>query len=129
MTDQWAAAPDHPADPADLFIRLYDALGDQHFQGWQATEWYRDEEVRRQAEHVCEIVLTLGRLDPDLTEDTITEHGDRGRFAILLGLDGALAHANPYAPYHESPALSGVLIRYLTEGRFNSNDEDGALLP
>ncbi len=130
MTDQWAApAPAHPADPADLFIRLYDALPDHRFQGWQATDWHRDPAVRRRADEICETVLALGRLDPDLTEEIIEADGDRGRFAILLGLDAALAYASPYSPYHDAPALSGVLIQYLTEGRLNSDERDGALLP
>ncbi|MBG6091549.1 hypothetical protein IW256_005662 [Actinomadura viridis] len=131
MTDQLEAPARgaHPADPADLFIRLYDSLPDRRFQGWEATMWYDDPAVRRQAEEIAEIVLALGSLDPEVTGEIIEAEGDRGRFAILLGLDGALAHANPYGPYHDAPALSGVLIRYLTEGRFNADERDGALLP
>ncbi|GAA2439089.1 hypothetical protein GCM10010191_63020 [Actinomadura vinacea] len=131
MTDQLAAPARaaHPADPADLFIRLYDELPDRHFQGWEATKWYDDAQVRRHAGEITEIVLALGRLSPEMTEEIIAADGDRGRFAILLGLDGALAHANPYGPYHDAPALSGLLVQYLTEGRFNNDEREGALLP
>ncbi|MFI0355119.1 hypothetical protein [Actinomadura sp. 9N407] len=131
MTDQLAAPARaaHPAEPADLFIRLYDALPDHLFQGWTATMWYDDARVRRQAQEISEIVLALGRLDPEMTEEIVEADGDRGRFAILLGLDGALAHANPYGPYHDAPAMTGALVTYLTEGRLNSHEREGALLP
>ncbi|MFB4318432.1 hypothetical protein [Actinomadura sp. 21ATH] len=131
MTDQLAAVAQaaYPAEPADLFIRLYDALPDHVFQGWTATMWNDDARVRRRAAEISEIVLALGVLDPDMTEEIIAADGDRGRFAILLGLDAALAHANPYGPYHNVPAMSGVLIQYLTEGRFNGDEGEGALLP
>ena len=131
MTDPLAATADevYPADPADLFIRLYDELPDRHFQGWQATRWYNDADVRRRADEICELVMALGSLSPDVTEEMITADGDRGRFALLLGLDGALAHANPYGPYHDVPALTGLTVQYLTEGRFNRDERDGALLP
>ncbi|WP_378282644.1 hypothetical protein [Actinomadura rugatobispora] len=131
MTDQLAAPAReaHPADPADLFLQLYDELPDRHFHGWQATRWYDDAGVRRRAGEISEIVLALGSLSPEVTEENIAEDGDRGRFTVLLGLDGALAHANPYGPYHDAPALTGLTVRYLTEGRLNGDEREGALLP
>jgi predicted amidohydrolase len=128
MQDQLAAAA-HPAEPADLFVQLYDAMPDDVFQGWTATRWYEDELVRRRANEIGEIVLDRGVLDPAVTEEMIAEYGDRGRFMVLLGLDIALAHASPYAPYHGAPALAGVLVTYLTEGRLNGPGTTGALLP
>lgn len=131
MTDQPEADayPAHPADPADLFVTLYDALPDDLFEGWTVTEWSGDPEVRRQATELSETVLDLGELPPETTEKIIAEEGHRGRFTVLLALDIALAHANPYGPYHGSPAMTAILVRYLTEGRFNSEETDGALLP
>jgi predicted amidohydrolase len=128
MEDQLAAAV-HPAEPADLFVRLYDAMPDEVFRGWTATRWYEDAQVRRRANEIGEIVLEHGVLDPAITEEMIAEYGDRGRFMILLGLDTALAHASPYSPYHGAPALAGVLVTYLTEGKFNGPGTTGALLP
>jgi len=131
MTDQPAAPvqPAHPADPADLFVTLYDALPDGLFDGWTVTGWSSDPDVLRQATGLSETVLERGELPPETTEEIIARHGHRGRFTLLLGLDIALAHANPYGPYHGSPAMTAVLVRYLTEGRFNSEATDGALLP
>lgn len=128
MTDQLAAAA-YPAEPADLFVHLYDSLADDVFQGWTATRWYAEEGVRRAADEIAATVLEHGVLDPAETARIIAADGDRGAFTILLGLDGALAHASPYAPYHDAPALSGVLVNYLTEGRMNGPGTTGALLP
>lgn len=128
MTDQSAAAG-YPAEPADLFVHLYDALPDDVFQGWTATRWYAEERVRREANGIAETVLATGVLDPAATAEIVAARGHRGRFVILLGLDIALAHASPYAPYHGAPALAGVLVNYLTEGKLNGPGTTGALLP
>ena len=128
MQDQLAAAV-HPAEPADLFVQLYDAMPDDVFAGWTATRWYEDERVRRHANEIAETVLEHGVLAPETTAGIVAEGGDLGRFTVLLGLDSALAHASPYAPYHGAPALAGVLVTYLTEGRFNGPGTTGALLP
>jgi len=128
MQDQLAAAV-YPAGPADLFVRLYDAMPDDVFQDWTATHWYEDERVRRHANEIAETVLERGVLDPETTAGIVAERGDLGRFTILLGLDLALAHASPYAPYHGAPALAGVLVTYLTEGKYNGPGTTGALLP
>ncbi|WP_131741109.1 hypothetical protein [Actinomadura roseirufa] len=128
MTDQLAAYG-HPAGPADLFVRLYDDVPDRVFQGWTASRWYDDPEVRRRAGEIGETVLGAGALDPAEVERIIAEQGDLGRFTLLLGLDIALAHANPYSPYFDAPALTGTLVNYLTEGRLNGPGTPGALLP
>lgn len=128
MTDQLAAA-DHPAEPADLFVRLYDSIADGVFHDWTATQWYSDEQVRRRAGEIAETVLDDGVLAPATTAEIIAADGDRGRFTIMLGLDIALAHVNPYAPYHNAPALAPVLVHYLTEGKLNGEGTTGALLP
>ncbi|MWK37345.1 hypothetical protein GEV43_26925 [Actinomadura sp. J1-007] len=123
------AATAYPAEPTDLFVLLYDALPDALFRGWTATEWHDDPQVRRQAGEISEIVLDTGVLDPAVTARHVEEKGDLGRFTVLLGLDIALAHVNPYGPYHDAPALTGALVNYLTDGRFNGPGTQGALLP
>ncbi|XRQ12522.1 hypothetical protein ACN3XK_16990 [Actinomadura welshii] len=128
MTDQLAAAA-YPAEPADLFVRLYDSIADAVFQDWTATRWYADEQVRREAGEIAETVLEHGVLDPAETARIVAADGDLGAFTILLGLDTALAHASPYGPYHDAPALAGVLVDYLTEGKLNGPGTTGALLP
>ncbi|MCP9949634.1 hypothetical protein [Actinomadura madurae] len=102
MTDQSATAV-YPAGPADLFVRLYDAIADDVFQGWTATRWARRERVRRDADEIAETVLEDGVLDPAVTAEIVAEHGDLGRFTLLLGLDVALAHASPYSPTTTRP--------------------------
>ncbi|WP_329521751.1 hypothetical protein [Spirillospora sp. NBC_01491] len=128
MTDQ-LAAPAYPAEPADLFVDLYDALPDHLFRTWEPTGWYDDPAVNRQANDITEIVLDRGELPPTLTAHLIAEHGDLGRFTLLLGLDGALAHANPYGPYHDTGALTEVLTNWTIDGRLNGPGSPGALLP
>lgn len=128
MTDQLDAAA-YPAGPADLFVHLYDAIPDEVFRGWTAARWYADDRVRREADEIAGTVLEHGALDPEETARIISRHGDRGAFTILLGLDAALAHASPYGPYYDAPALAGVLVNYLTEGKLNGPGTTGALLP
>ncbi|TDC52715.1 hypothetical protein E1281_18770 [Actinomadura sp. KC345] len=123
------AAAAYPAEPADLFVHLYDSIADDVFQSWTATRWYAEERVRRKANEIADAVLEHGVLDPAQTARTIAMRGDQGAFTILLGLDIALAHASPYAPYHDAPALAGVLVNYLTEGKLNGPGTTGALLP
>src|SRR5690606_5553142 len=118
MTDQLDAAA-YPAGPADLFVHLYDAIPDEVFRGWTAARWYADDRVRREADEIAGTVLEHGALDPEETARIVSRHGDRGAFTILLGLDAALAHASPYGPYYDAPALAGVLVNYLTEGKLN----------
>ncbi|MEU8801342.1 hypothetical protein [Spirillospora sp. NPDC048819] len=123
------AAAAYPAEPADLFVQLYDSMPDDAFDSWTATRWYAEERVRRKAGEIADGVLEHGFLDPAETARIVALRGDLGRFTILLGLDTALAHASPYAPYHDAPALAGVLVNYLTEGKLNGPGTTGALLP
>ncbi|MGP4024296.1 hypothetical protein [Actinomadura sp. 3N407] len=123
------AAAAYPAEPADLFVQLYDSMPDDAFKSWTATRWYAEERVRRKAGEIADGVLEHGVLDPAETARIVSVRGDLGRFTILLGLDIALAHASPYAPYHDAPALAGVLVNYLTEGKLNGPGTTGALLP
>ena len=50
-------------------------------------------------------------------------------FAHLLGLDAALAHANPLFGAAAPPALTEYALRYAESGRFDSGAIAGALLP
>src|SRR5262245_31046275 len=53
----------------------------------------------------------------------------RHPFAALLGLDAALARANPLLGGPAPPALSEYALRYAESGRFDSGAGSGALLP
>src|SRR6476619_235340 len=54
---------------------------------------------------------------------------DRRIFAVLLGLDAALAHANPTLAGPAPPALTEYALRYAESGRLDSGALPGALLP
>ena len=54
---------------------------------------------------------------------------DGEAFAVLLGLDAALAHANPLLGGAAPPALTEYALRYAESGRFDSGAVPGALLP
>jgi hypothetical protein len=53
----------------------------------------------------------------------------RRTFAVLLGLDAALAHANPLFGAAAPPALTEYALRYAESGRLDSGALSGALLP
>jgi hypothetical protein len=55
--------------------------------------------------------------------------GGRQTFAISLGLDAALAHANPLYVTATPPALTEYALRYAESGRLDSGAHPGALLP
>ena len=55
--------------------------------------------------------------------------GGRRTFAVLLGLDAALAHANPLLGGAAPPALTEYALRYAEAGRLDSGALPGALLP
>lgn len=133
MTDRLAEHPretaEYPADPADLFVRLYDELPAQLHRDWPANLWYEDARIRRAAAELTERIVDDGGLDPAEAAAAVAAEGDRGRFTLLLALDGALALANPYGPFHDASALTGITVRYLVEGRFDSGAAGGALLP
>src|SRR6185369_1225587 len=55
--------------------------------------------------------------------------GDREAFAVLRGLDAALAHASPLSGAAAPPALAEYALRYAESGRLDSGARPGALLP
>ncbi|RFU42567.1 hypothetical protein DZF91_05940 [Actinomadura logoneensis] len=129
LTEHPRATADYPADPADLFVRLYDELPGRLHRSWPPNLWYEDDRVRRAADELSERIIDEGALDPAETAALVAAEGDRGRFTLLLALDGALALANPYGPFHDASALTAITVRYLVDGRFDSGAAGGALLP
>jgi predicted amidohydrolase len=107
-------------DHADLFCALFDALAPALFHA-DGAAWMADPEVAAVAEAAELAVLAGERVAPP--EDP------RGRFAVLLGLDAALAHANPVLGGAAPPALTEYAMRYAESGRFDSAALPGALLP
>ncbi|MEU6142145.1 hypothetical protein ABZ848_17475 [Streptomyces sp. NPDC047081] len=121
------------ADPADLFVILYDLLPEERFRGNEAIDWFQNSTVRGFADHVCKQVLRTGRVTERLAGEIdreIDNHPHRGMFATLVGLDWALAVANPFSPAYDDAAMSSLRVRYVLRGHFNNPRETtGLLLP
>jgi predicted amidohydrolase len=107
-------------DYADCFCELFDRLGSVEFHA-EGEAWMRDAEVAAIAASVEQAALDGGPVAAP----------DRGRqtFAVLLGLDAALARANPLLGGAAPPALTELTLRYAESGRLDSGALPGALLP
>ena len=107
-------------DYADFFCELFDRLDPAQFRA-EGEAWLSDAEVAAAAAEVEHAALRGERLAaPD---------GGRRTAAFLLGLDAALAHANPALGRTAPPALTEYALRYAESGRFDSGALPGALLP
>jgi predicted amidohydrolase len=107
-------------DYADLFCGLFDRLDPAEFHA-AGEAWMGDAGVAATAAEV-------GRAALD-GEPVETPEDGRGTFAVLLGLDTALAHANPVLGEVAPPALAEYALRYAGSGRFDSGALPGALIP
>ena len=107
-------------DYADRFCELFDRLDGAEFHA-EGESWMDHPETTATAAKVERAALD-GR---PLREPA----GGRERFAVLLGLDAALAHANPVLGVAAPPALTEYALRYAESGRFDSGAVPGALLP
>jgi predicted amidohydrolase len=103
-------------DYADLFCRLFDRIDATEFRA-NGESWLGDGQVQDEAGQV-EAAALRG-------EPIEVQHP----FAALVGLDAALAHANPILGGPAPPALSEYALRYAESGRFDSGAEPGTLLP
>jgi predicted amidohydrolase len=103
-------------DYADLFCALFDRLDVERFHE-EGESWMADPSVAAMAAAVERAVLAGERVP------------DGEPFAVLLGLDGALAHANPLLGETAPPSLTEYALRYAESGRFDSGAIPGALLP
>ena len=107
-------------DYADLFCSLFDRLALTEFHA-EGEGWMADAGVAATAAAVERAALA--------GEAVATPGGGREAFAVLLGLDAALAHANPALGAAAPPALSEYALRYAEAGRLDSGAVPGALLP
>ena len=107
-------------DHADLFCELFDRLDPSQFRA-EGEAWMADPEVADAASAAERAAL----------EGTPVAAPDEGRetFAALLGLDAAMAHANPLLGGPPPPALTEYALRYAESGRLDSGAPPGALLP
>ena len=119
----------YPADPAALFIELYDQLPEAVFLRPDPEQWKRDADVQRHARRVCDYIQAFGEADPRQVQEIIDKDGDRGTFAVLRGIDLALEIINPWIPSFQYGNLAELWRRYVQTGRLNGPAIDGALLP
>jgi hypothetical protein len=104
-------------DYADLFCELFDRLDPAEFHA-EGEGWMAD----------AEVATTMARVEQAALEGAPVTAPDGGRetFAVLLGLDAALAHANPVLG---GGAVTEYALRYAEAGRLDSGAVPGALLP
>jgi predicted amidohydrolase len=107
-------------DHADLFCELFDRLDPAQFHA-EGEAWMADAKVAATAAGVEQAALD--------GEPVAVPDGGRQAFAVLLGLDAALAHANPVVGGAPPPALTEYALRYAESGRLDSGALPGALLP
>jgi predicted amidohydrolase len=107
-------------DYADLFCELFDRLDPTEFRTAGET-WMGDPEVVSTAALVEQAVRD--------GEPVAAPEDGRRAFAAMLGLDAALAHANPVTGTAAPPALAEYALRYAESGRLDSGAAPGALVP
>ena len=107
-------------DLADFFCELFDRLDPAQLHA-EGEAWMADAEVAATAAGVERTALD--------GEPVAAPDGDRATFGVLLGLDAALAHANPLLGAAAPPALTEYALRYVESGRLDSGAVPGALLP
>jgi predicted amidohydrolase len=115
-------------DPADLFLYLYDELGDEPFDSHEVIEWEVDDWVLDQAEAIRDGVLDSGYVSEELAGPAL-ENGPRGIFAVLMGLNNALVEVGPQKGTQDGSAcLAEILERFREHGYLNSDEAQGFLL-
>src|SRR5262245_33041132 len=103
-------------DCADLFCELFDGMEAAEFFA-EGERWLADRELQSAAAEVEAAALAGEPIEV------------RQPFAALLGLDAALARANPLLGGPPPPGLGEYRLRYAESGRFDSGAGPGALLP
>jgi predicted amidohydrolase len=107
-------------DYADRLCELFDRLDPAEFHA-EGEAWMGDANVAATAAGVEQAALD--------GEPVGAPEGGRETFAVLRGLDAALAHANPLFGSAAPPAVVEYALRYAESGRFDSGALPGALLP
>jgi predicted amidohydrolase len=124
--------PEPPHDPVDLLAWLYDQLDPALFSSpWDLRELlYGHQSFIAAASEVEQAALT--GLDTDEAARRLSSEDAREwlPLAFLIGLDRALARANPFSSTGDPGALAAVEIRYRRTGVMNTLTlEGGAVLP
>src|SRR5262245_1724071 len=115
-----SAKSDRPSDPPDddpahVFMHLYDRLPRDAFLTLAPLQWRADREQKDIVDSIERYVVKTGRaryweLAAKVARDDWSI--ERQRFALLLGLDAALASANPFYGGHDQGRLTKLAVRY-----------------
>jgi hypothetical protein len=151
----WAGGPGDwlpdVADPADLFVMLYDSLPDVTARQrpelapalWRSSRqekaagrrlgdlleaWYLDHDVQRCAERVQQLACR-GSLVRQEVMTVAPSSAAPAVFSALLGLDRALYNVHPGQRGTSMTGLSAMGLRYIRTGRLSTDRVTGALLP
>jgi predicted amidohydrolase len=118
-------------DPADVFSQLWDVLPEDQFVGFDVWEWLTDEGIQDLAGYVEESLLNDGRFVPGRVAELIesADEVEERVFAIMLGVDRALLHVNPFVASYDQGELAYLARRYASTGRLSTAAIEGALLP
>ena len=118
-------------DYADLFCELFDGLPAEEFRA-AGESWMGGDDVLTLAAEVEAEALDGGLNTAaalERVERAPAAERSRARFALLRGLDAALAHTNPLLAPVTPPSLAEYALRYAESGRLDSGAVPGALLP
>src|SRR4051794_28343674 len=126
----------YSTDPADLFTQLFDELPDVP-QPQDVADWLWDAQVADLSSWISQAALDQGSLDGVEIGELIEQAEDpddplpgaKRRFALLMGLDRALAQIHPHIGTFDSGALTPIGVRYAETGCLSSERVPGALLP
>jgi predicted amidohydrolase len=119
-------------DPADLFAQLWDTLDEAAVDHADTWAWMSDERVNDIADFIEDIALS-GALLVERVEDFLEVADEEDResrtFAIMMGLDRALIHANPFVGSFDQASMTGLAARYVRTGKLSTESVSGAVLP
>jgi predicted amidohydrolase len=112
-------------DPADLLCAAYDGIPAMTFRT-SVGRWDRDPDLERLAAAAASAAVEG---DAAALARAAEHESPAARYALVRGLDRALAHANPLLAGVAPPALAPVALRYARTGRLDTGAAGGALLP
>jgi predicted amidohydrolase len=112
-------------DPADLLCAAYDAIPRMAFRT-SIEHWDFDPALDAVSARVEAAALSGATAD---AARLAAEGDDATRYAVVRGLDRALARVNPLLAGVPSPALAPLALRHARHGRLDTGAAGGALLP
>ena len=114
-----------PHDPADLLCAAYDAIPRTVFRT-SIERWDDEPALDALSERVEAAALSGATAE---AARLVADGDDAARYAVVRGLDRALARVNPLVAGVPPPSLAPLAMRHARHGRLDSGAAGGALLP